>query len=989
MSNKFNLGADRPRTVAAAVAAVLAVAAASAIAQVAPTSSADTGTDSTGALTEVVVTGTHVKLTAAEATATVQVIDSEAIQRLGATTITDVLNSLVSASGNNTLSDISGSNSFAPGASSVGLRGLNEQSTLVLLNGRRVAPNALADYSLMFTNVDAFPLDAVDRIEVLPSGASAIYGSDAVAGVINIITRHDFEGVRVRADREQSMLGDKFPVTTAALTAGIGNKATDGYNVMLNVNYYDRQSTMWTDYLGEVRQSMTSLAPSYGTPSSYTPYGNFFDAETGAAQAGADCPASDLKDGLCTYNRYERFQAVPQSRRIQTYLDGELVLGQKLTAFFEGTYAQDNTEYIGAYPTYGVELSQVLLRNGQNFYYMGLNPQSALNPFGSLGDDAEFRYRFTDAPDQDTAQNSQFRALTGLRGDMGGWNWETAVGFMGSRESAMQQGAFSASAFQKYIGCYLISCSSIDFNLPGNGTISNDANFFNQPGGYIPGGSNSAAVLNALFPTQGYTGKYTQSFWDGKVNGTAFHLPAGDVQFAAGAELRHEDYTIDPSANLLAGDIVGYGVSSVDSARTFGATFGELTVPVLRDLLLDGAVRLDKYQGFDTHFSPKLGFNWKVINGFRLRGNWSGGFRAPNLVESANAPKVSYAPGTADPARCPAAYALYTALYNALGSATPAQQASILARMDTVYNNECNNSLFTDTNGNPDLKPETSRTWTVGLVWDALHDISATLDYWSIRRDNYIGQPSISSLVNEAAAGQSLPAGSSVTRLPYNPAQDPTFIENDSMLGGINDFTAFGVPALGQLQGTTTEFMNLYSQKTTGVDLAVKGRVPVFGEWSFENELNATYLLSFHDASIAAFSENLAGQYAFPRLVANWTVGMGSPTWDTGLRVNFTSSMLLMDGSDDTNWTPAGCAAQGYTPHECHVGSNTTVDYFLLYTPNQRLSVSFNVINIAASKAPMDLKGFIGSGSGVIPPTSAIQDVEGRMIKLGVSYKFF
>jgi iron complex outermembrane receptor protein len=427
----------------------------------------------------------------------------------------------------------------------------------------------------------------------------------------------------------------------------------------------------------------------------------------------------------------------------------------------------------------------------------------------------------------------------------------------------------------------------------------------------------------------------------------------------------------------------------VDSSRTFGAAFGEITVPVLRDLLLDGAVRLDKYQGFDTHFTPKIGFNWKVLDGFRVRGNWSGGFRAPNLVESANAPKVSYAPGTADPIRCPPAYALYNALYNSLATATSTEQTSILARMDTIYNNECNNSLFTDTNGNPDLKPETSKTWTLGLVWNQLHDLSATLDYWSIRRDNYVGQPSISSLVNESAAGLPLPAGSSVTRLPYNPAQDPTFSQDDTMLGGINDFTTFGVPAVGQLQGTTTDFQNLYSQKTTGVDLTVKGHVPIIGSWSFVNELNATYLLSFHDASITNFSENLAGEYAFPRIVANWTLGLANATWDTGFRVNFTSAMQLEDGTDDTNWTPTGCAAQGFTPHECHVDSQANVDYFLIYTPLERLTVSLNLINIAAQKAPMDLKAFIGGGSGVIPPFSAIQDISGRTIKLGVSYKFF
>ena len=966
------------------------LAGATAVAQVAPpqkAAAADTG--EIGSLAEVVVTGTRVNMTAADSPSTVQVLTKVDIEHLGVTSVTDLLGSLASANGLS-LSDIGGSNTFAPGASSVGLRGLGEQSTLVLLNGRRVAPNALADYNLVFTNLDAFPIDAVDHVEVLPTGASALYGSDAVAGVINIITRKDFQGLELQADRQQSLLNGKFPITTASLTAGIGNKASDGYNVMLNVNYFDRASVMWTDYLGEVNRDMTSVSPLYGTPSTYTPYGNFIDTTTGNVQPGAGCPASDNIGGLCRYNRYERFQAVPQSRRLQTYLSGELTLGNNLTGFFEGTYAQDNTEYINPFPTYGAELPQVLLRNGTNFYYMELGPNSPLNPFGAAGDDAEFRYRFNDAPDEETAQNSQFRVLTGLRGNLGNSSWESAIGYMGSREAQLQQGAFSASAFTKYVGCYLITCATIDPFAAGNGTVSTDPNFFNQPGGYRVGGPNSPALLNALFPVQGYVGKYAQSFWDVKISGNAFTMPAGDAQFAAGGELRHEHFTIDPTANLVAGDIVGFGVSSVDSSRTFGAAFTELSVPITHNLLADAALRLDKYQGFDTHFSPKLGFNWQFIDHWRLRGTWAGGFRAPNLVESANAVKVSYAPGTADPARCPAAQALLNALFAQFASLPPGspEGASILARVDNVFNNECNNSLFTQTNGNPGLGPETSHTWSVGLVWEITPATSATLDYWSISRDHFISQLGASQIVNFALAGQPLPPGTTVTRQPYNPASDPSFSQNDTQLGGINDFTTFGVPALGQLQGTTTEFENLFSQKTTGLDLGVKGRFALGRAWWLETAVNGTYTLSYHDASLADFSENLAGQYIFPKLVANWTVGFLHGAWDTGARLNYTGGYLLQTGSADTAWTAAGCLQAGLTVDQCHVRSNTTVDYFLAYSPTERLSIRFNMLNIAATKAPPDIKAF-GGTAGVIPPQSALQDVEGRIIKLGVSYRFF
>jgi iron complex outermembrane receptor protein len=944
--------------------------------------------DDYDSLEVVVVTGSHIATTVADATSTIQVLKREDIDREGVTSVAELLNSLAQAGGNSTLSDITGENSFAPGSSSVGLRNLGEQSTLVLVNGRRVAPNALADYNLVFTNLDALPLDAIDHVEIDFDGASAIYGSDAVAGVINIITRKDFEGAEVSVNRQATLLGDNFGTNTAAVTLGKGNLASDGYNVMLNVDYFDRSSAMWTDYLGEVNHNLTKVSPAFGSPSTYTPYGNFIDTTTGDVQAGADCPTADTINGLCRYNRYDRFQAVPESKRLQGYLSADLRINDAVTAFGEASYSSDITNYIEPFLTYGASENQVLLRNGTNFYYMELGPNNTLDPFAGAGDDAEFRYRFTDAPYEDQANNSQFRVLGGLKGVLGtNTTWESALGIMGSREVSVEQGeAYSASGFTKEIGCYLITCATIDPFAPDNGTVSTDPNFFQQPGGYKLGGGNSASVLDTLFPAYGFTGEYTQAFWDGNINTKFGQLPGGPMQFTAGGELRHEKYSIDPSANLSAGDIVGFGVSSVDSERTFGALYAELEAPLTKSLTADAALRMDDYAGIGAHVSPKLGLNWKITDWVRVRGNWSTGFRAPNLVESANAVKVSYAPGTADPARCPSALALVNALYTTyFANPNAADAASILARADEVYNNECNNSLNTTTNGNPDLKPETSNTYTFSIILEPVRGFAITTEYWNIQRHNTISELSGSQLVNLALAGSPLPPGSTVSRNPYNPASDPSFTANDTELGGINDFTTFGVPALGQLTGTTTEFANLYSQKTSGIDLQLHARVPVTFA-TLDVNWNSSYLLDYHDASITNYSENLAGQYAFPRINSNLTIALGRGAFDNGIRINYTGAQLLQDGSVDTSWTLSGCTTQGLTASECHIAGDLTTDYFLSYKPISGLTVALNVINIFAQKAPPDYKGF-GGTAGIIPPASALQDVEGRFVKLGFSYR--
>ena len=952
---------------------------------------ADDATSQPAAKTEKIeVIGSNIKRVSKETDSVVVTITRKEIVAQGVTTVAELIGNLAAATGNNTLSDISGNNSFASGASSAGLRNLGEQSTLVLLNGRRVAPNGLADFNLVFTNLDAFPIDAVERVDVLKSGASAIYGSDAVAGVINIITRKDYKGVEVRADHQQSITSGTFGTSSASITAGAGDLDKDRYNIMANFDAYHREDVMWTNLLGYINTDMTRVSKSFGTPSTYSPYGNFLDPDSGAVQAGANCPPGSLKGGLCRYNRYERFEAIPKSDRANAFVSGQYQLTNNTTAFAEVSYSKDKTYYHSPYTYYGVQNSQIQLADGSNFYYMGLNPQSPLNPFGAAGDNAEFRYRFNDGPNYHNVDSSQYRVLGGLRGSHGSYDWESAVGVMGSRSVDTQAGQFSASGFTKEIGCYLLSCSTSDPNLPGNGTISTDPNFFNQPGGYKLGGPNTAQVLNTLFPSYGSTGQYTQAFWDGKISGPLIDWYAGTIQFATGAELRHEKYTLTPTQNLQTGDIVGFGTSQASGSRSFGAMFGELEIPLAKDLEADVAARADKFPGFTAHISPKLGLRYEATNWLLLRGTAESGFRAPNLVESANARKISYAPGTADPNRCPYAQQLINDLTNQYNALPPnsSQAANLLLRIDSVYNNECNASLTTATLNNPNLKPETSHSFSLGAVIEPLKGFSVSADYWAIHRTNTINQLTGTQIVGLVANGLPLPAGTSLTRYPLNiqngkVVNDPSFTDAD--------FTTYGIPrtqSYGALQGATTQFANIYQQRTTGVDFDAKGHWNLAQAAKLDLVLNGTYLISYHDAQVADYGENLAGQYGFSRFSGDLTGTLTTGAFTNSLRLNYHSGYMLQEGKNDSNWTPSGCAKQGLTGGQCNVGINATTDYFLGYSGIKNLTVSLNIINVFNQKAPADQKAF-GGTSGVIPPSSALQDAEGRWLKVGIDYKFF
>lgn len=928
----------------------------------------DDQTDNT--VQRVLVTGSNIKTIDGETASPVQIIRHEDIVRQGVTNVADLINNLAASTGS-VLSDIGGASSFAPGATNISFRNLGEQSTLVLLNGRRLPAYALADFTAVFTNVDAIPIDAIDRVEILKTGASAIYGSDAVAGVVNIITRDDFQGVEVSADRTQSITSGSFGTSKAALTAGFGNYATDGYNVMVNADVFKRDNVMWTNLLEFTNPALTKTSPSFGTFSSYSWPGNIIDS-TAIPRPG--CAPDLIIGGLCKYDRYNRLEAVPESDRDNFYTTGTLKLSGGTEAFGEALYSKIKTDYISAFPYYGDGLGVGQWGNpstGQplTFNYLGLPANSPLNPTGDDG--VAFRYRFIDAPAYQDVDSSEYRVLGGLRGSYKDFDWETAAGVMGSKSTTRQQGAFSSSGFIEEIGNY----NSYHINQNPNVNLAytaNDPNFFDQPNGYHPGQVNSAAVLNTLFPVFGYTGEEKQTFIDGKVTGPLYQMPAGMLNFAAGGEVHHESYSVTPTANLEDGDIVDYGVSSSNSARTTEAIYSELSIPLLKDLQAQLAVRADKYPSLATHYSPKLALRYTPTDFMLLRATLEHGFRAPNLVESATSTKWAYDYNTSDPQRCPQATQLsndLTKQANALPANNP-QAALLYARAEAVVAAACNFALADETENNPNLQPESSRGASAGIVLEPIKGYSVSLDYWNIDRKNTIGLTNDSQLLD----GGPIPPGTTLYRAPLSPTSDPIFTAAE--------IAQYGVTS-GPLLKVVRELQNISEQKTSGIDLGLKG-ITKTGIGKVTTALDGTYLIGYYDTTVSDIHDNLAGQYYFPRFTGNLTVSLDSAQVQQSLRFNYTSGYALQYGNADVTWSEAGCAANHFTPDQCRVKGAQTVNYYLAYIGTKNLTVSANLFNVFNQRAPADLRAF---GVGGIVPTS-LQDAEGRMLRLSVDYKF-
>lgn len=926
----------------------------------------DAATD-TQAPQRVVITGSNLKRIDSETATPVQIVKKEEITRMGVNTVKELMDTLTSAD-RNSLSDAGGSNSFAGGASSVSLRGLGKQSTLVLLNSRRVAPYALADYNEVFTNLDTLPLDAVERIEILRNGGSAIYGSDAVAGVINIITRSDYKGLQARASHNQSTKNSQIHESTVALTGGMGDLAADRYNVLANVEVYRRNATNWRSMVNDINpaygEKFAAVAPGSGqmfgdrgAPSTFSYPGNIIGQ-------GA-LPGCETKNaaGLCVYDRFSRFQAQPAANRVNALVSGKLAISDTLEGFAEVLYSHTKTDYMSAFATYDSTGSTSVwgdprTAERRTFTY---RPLPATHPLNTTGEPANLRYRFVDDPGYRSTSSDQYRVLAGLRGNLGAYDWETAAGVMGSKTKDRSRGGFfSLSGFQQVIGA--------------TDEETDDPLFFNR--GYRLGQANTPEVLNTLFPENGYDGKITQTFIDGKISGEVGKFMGNPVSVAVGGEIRHEKFAINPTANLMAGDIVSNGASTANASRTNESVFAEANLKPISSLELTGAVRVDKFKDVKAHASPKVSARWEATPQLMVRGTWESGFRAPNLTESAQSSKFSFTNGEPDPKRCDQAQRLASDLRtqsDALPNTDPNKQF-LSARADSVESLECTASLANVVRNNPNLKPEVSRSATLGFVVEPVKGTSVSLDVWHIKRKDEIGLKSTAELL---ASEDSLPKDI-INRLSVE--QDRTFTAKERKDYGVK---------VGPLASSSGMFENTAQTKTSGVDLSLTSRIPTpIGRVDLVG--NATYLLDYKifaaNRNGGSWGDNLAGQHGTSKLTANLMGSLGLGAFSHSVRATVRSPQKLQYDYYDEQYTPAGCADSGYEPNECRVASYVRWDYNLTYTGIRNLTLSLFVRNVMNHRPPVDLRQFGSDGGGVVPQD--LEDVSGRSVRVTAEYRF-
>ncbi len=646
------------------------------------------------------VTGSNIKRVDAETASPITIITREDIERSGKPTIAEVLRDLPQNGGQSFNETFT--NSFAPGASGIALRGLSQKATLVLINGRRMASFGFAQNLFdTFVDLNAIPASAVERIEILRDGASAVYGSDAIAGVVNVILRRDYRGLEVGGTAGTSTEGG-LNEYRANLGFGIGDLARDRYNLLVALDHYrrdelflsERDFTKDQDFRNReggvlnratiaVYQALNGLPNALGrTPFSTCPAENNIDVTL-------INPA--LSGRTCVMNTAPITSVFPKTERSGLLTRGTWEVSQTLTAFAEAAYStlkSENTSFpaqVGA-----ANIAYNPATQGVRIVAGTLPANNSSNPFGRP---VNFIYSFFDVGINKTIVDSDtWRALGGLKGTAGSWDWEVGAGMAKNEVTSIDTNRVNGQILEQAIA-------------------NNTYNFLNPSAGPITARELRLDLVRVS--------DSELKFADIKASSELMQMKYGPLGFAAGLDYRRESINDVPDANVAAGKVLGRGFTGTVGSRNATAVYAELSAPIYKDVEAQVAMRRDKYSDFGSANSPKVALKWAPSKELLLRASVSSGFRAPTLPEAAQTNAVSFITVT-----------------------------------DPLFNRNFNIGSLSQSN--PALQPEKSKNKSGGVVWEPAKDFSMGVDFYKLRLNNVVARDSSGFIIAQAIAGNPL-----------------------------------------------------------------------------------------------------------------------------------------------------------------------------------------------------------------------------------------
>jgi iron complex outermembrane receptor protein len=653
-------------------------------------------------LPTVVVTGSLIKSSDKIGYNQVQTITAKDIAASGATTVADFLRESTVNSAS------SWGDNFAYGATGgagIAMRGLSEKYTLVLVDGQRVAPYAFPSNGTdSFVDLNTIPLNMIERIEIVKTGAVSEYGSDAIGGVVNIITKKNFKGLEISGGYGDATSGGeatkKFNVT-----GGFGDLDADRFNVTAGASFFqqngytlaDRSNTQGQDYTGRQYGLLTKGAD-YWEPNGV---GNGGAALSPCPPGGTPVNGSSLLGGpssgnACGVNTADGMSLHPYEERLNAKIHAAFKISDTTEAFVDLWGSRNTTDTKQGYAgiTDGTE--------AYNPATGGITQVSNVVPAGNIynpyGVATPLTYTFLGEPETLRTTSSFYRASTGVKGSfttpsLGDWDWTASFSHSQSTVDNNESGILNVAALTNII----------------NNGVFNFANPAATPNGlsglYASDENEAISKLDTIDVSAS--------------TANLFHLPAGDVGLGVGAQFLHESDTLGEYAQQAAGLAVPYGLQSIDGQRNVAAFYYQIDVPLISTLSFSQSGRYDHYSDFGGAFSPRFALRFQPISALTTYASYSRGFRAPTLAENSQSTSsgIQQAVDPYSPTYNPA---------NPQGAAYP-----VLTR------------------GNPALQPERTQNYNLGFELSPDSRTDFGFDWYKIVVKNVIGTANMQTIVNE------------------------------------------------------------------------------------------------------------------------------------------------------------------------------------------------------------------------------------------------
>ncbi|MEN5267188.1 TonB-dependent receptor [Stenotrophomonas sp. TWI587] len=868
-------------------------------------------------LDRIEVTGSRIRSVDVENSQPVFIMDRAAIEKQGLTSVADVLQR-ISANGAGLNTNF---NNGGDGSSTISLRNLGSERTLVLVNGRRWVSNTSGSVDL-----NTIPASIIERVEVLKDGASSVYGSDAIAGVVNLITRGDYEGAEVNAYVGQYGQGDG---QRTSFDATVGTSSDRG-NLVISVSRVEEDAVSAGD-------RAISAVPEFGrgsaTYSSYSANGKI-NASAAAGGNLALRPGA-IASGLASDPYYALNQYIPYTSDFNYNFakDNYLATPQKRSALFaQGSYnLSDNitfkmdalyNERRSAQQLAGFPLSTIntgLSLSGDSYY----NPYNAA--YGGDGRDVSWTHRLTEASrlyDQNTKTSHVYLGLDGFFEFAGRqFNWDAGYAFNKTNEVETQVGDANLLSLEAALGASEVRGGRVVCVDGPGGDIISGCTPFNP---LSPAGGVSQEMLDYILFTAHNTYQYRNESVTANLSGELFELPAGWLSFAAGFEHRKESGYSSPDAFIANGLTSGNSFTATSGEYSLDDAYIEVAIPLLKDLPgaqlleLNAATRYSDYSNFGNTLNSKFGFKWKPLDEVLVRGNWAEGFRAPSITNLYRGDSDTFATYS-DPCSANGRFAGNAAvLANCGARGVP---AGFVADYNSGGGVNGGQTIYPFTlGGNPDLTPETATSKTLGVVYSPswATGLNISLDWWSIELENRISS------------------------FAANTILDKCYVDNISSYCDLITRDATGL-VTGMFIGP----INAGFQELEGYDLTVKYRLADTSVGTFGFTLDSTYVTKNRSRDSTQDDwEALNGKYfesdPYWRLRGNlttdWTYGDFSASWMIRYR-----SGLTEDVSEGT------------------LESITYHDLQLSYNLPWNATVRVGANNIFAKDPPVTLDAFANS----------------------------